>query len=80
MNFEVIEIYVFYKAVLCKACLAVLPKVIDIDVQPYRCLKVEGVTDLVECVENLFGSVDIVIIIAYDHIAYKMIILEFFSP
>ena len=80
MDFEVVEVYMLDKTVLRKSCPAVFLKIIDIDVKPYRRLKVECVTHLVKCIKYLLGSVDVIIIIAYNHIAYKMIVLEFFSP
>lgn len=80
MDFEIVEVYMFNKAVLCETSLAEFFKVIYVDIKPCRYLNVEGMTGLIQCGKNLLCAVHIRVIIADYHITYKMIVFNFFYP
>lgn len=54
MDFEIVEVYMFNKAVLCETGLAEFFKVIYVDIKPCRYLKVEGMTGLIQCGKTFF--------------------------
>lgn len=77
VNFQVVEINFFHKAVLGKARLAIALKVPDVTIQPLGLSQIEFQADLGEGMENFVGT-GILCFIADYRILQQMIVFPVF--
>lgn len=56
MEFQIVKIDGFYKAVLTESCLCVTLKIPDVGIEPDRFSEIKLRADFIKCVKNFFGS------------------------